>query len=68
MTSQNNIPTAEEIRETISSLDRNLDEKYVREVRDYFEYRSHELEHLKDKEFGRVFIRRLYLHKHALYS
>jgi hypothetical protein len=65
MTSQNNIPTAEEIREMIGSLNRNPDKEVI-QIQDYFKYRSYELEHLKDKNFRKVFIRRLYLHFNAL--
>ena len=65
MASQNNIPTAEEIREIIGSLNRNPDRE-IEQILNYFEGRSHELEHLKDKNFRKVFIRRLYLHYSAL--
>jgi len=43
-----NIPTAEEIRKIIGSLNSNPD-KEIKQIQDYFKYRSHELEHLKDK-------------------
>ncbi|CAH1769529.1 9529_t:CDS:2, partial [Entrophospora sp. SA101] len=45
------ILTKEEIRKAVGNLDRNLEEKCVREIQDYFEYQSFALEHLKDKKF-----------------
>ena len=67
MTNQN-ILTKEEIREILHSFYPHTEEKYVGEIQDYFKYRSHELDHLKDEKFRRSFIIHIYLHKHALDS
>ena len=63
-----NILTAEEIREILHSFLPSIGENYIGEIQDYFRYRSHELEHLRDKKFRKSFIIRIYLHKHALHS
>jgi len=70
MTNQNNILTAEEIREILDSFLPNIDERYVGEIHDYFRYRPHEIEQLNltNKDFRRSFVLRIYLHKNSLYS
>jgi hypothetical protein len=61
-----NILTAEEIREILHSFLPSIDERYVGEIQDYFKYRFHELDHLKDKKFRRSFIICIYMHQNAM--
>ena len=67
MTNQNNILTEEEIKELISSLNRNPNEAEIRAVIDYFWLRPYALKHLKDKEFRKSFVCLIYIHHDALY-
>ncbi len=60
-----NIPTAEEIRKIIGSLNSNPD-KEIKQIQDYFKFRPYELEHLTDERLRKSFILRLYLHYNTL--
>src|SRR5690348_2280163 len=63
---ENNILTEEDIRVIVSSLNPNPDERHIEAVKDYFRYRSHELQHLGDKGFRKSFVLRLYMHQYAI--
>ena len=58
--------TEQEIREIIGSLNSNPDEGHIKAIKDYFEFRPHELQHLGDKGFRKSFVLRIYMHQNAM--
>ena len=58
--------TEQEIREIVGSLNSNPDEGHIKAIKDYFEFRPHELQHLGDKGFRKSFVLRIYMHQNAM--
>ena len=58
--------TEQEIREIVGSLNPNPDERYIKAIKDYFEFCPHELQHLGDKGFRKSFVLRIYMHQNAM--
>ena len=58
--------TEQEIREIVGSLNPNPDERYIKAIKDYFEFRPHELQHLGDKGFRKSFVLCIYMHHNTM--
>ena len=58
--------TEHEIRDIVGSLNSNPDEGQIKEIKDYFEFHPHELQHLGDKGFRKSFVLHIYMHQNAM--
>ena len=63
---ENNNLTEQEIRKIVDSLNSNPDEGHIKAIKDYFEFRPHELQHLGDKGFRKSFVLCIYMHQNAI--